>query len=248
MAHPLFIMVFAIFALQMKLGIHIGILLFFVVSTALAQGRYHPGETVPKPYLKVNGYEAFFTISPIAEELKAQMRQNTFKSKNGVSWDRLRYLRVLHCDAEGNSIVGEMVCSAAIAEDLLEIFKELYQAAYPIEKMRLVDYYGGDDDASMSDNNTSCFNQRASASGGMVSKHSYGLAVDVNPKYNPYFKRKANGQIILKPEGSADYLDRGEILPYMIKKGDLCYRLFKKHGFHWGGEWISGKDYQHFEK
>ena len=232
----------------MKLRIHIGVMLLFCVSTALAQGRYHPGETVPKPYLKVNGYESFFYISPISEELKEQMSLNTFKSKDLGLWDRLRYLQVLHCDAEGNSIIGEMVCSVAIAEDLLEIFKELYLAAYPIEKMRLVDCYGGDDEASMLDNNTSCFNQRAITAGGRVSKHSYGLAVDINPKYNPYVKQKPNGQMVVKPEGSAEYLDRGASSPYMIKKGDLCYRLFKKHGFHWGGDWANGKDYQHFEK
>jgi hypothetical protein len=36
--------------------------------------------------------------------------------------------------------------------------------------------------------------------------------------------------------------------PYKITKGDLCYKLFIKHGFSWGGEWKSKKDYQHFEK
>jgi len=34
----------------------------------------------------------------------------------------------------------------------------------------------------------------------------------------------------------------------MIRKGDLCYQLFIDHGFTWGGEWKSLKDYQHFQK
>ena len=33
-----------------------------------------------------------------------------------------------------------------------------------------------------------------------------------------------------------------------IKKGDLCYQLFIEHGFSWGGNWRTTKDYQHFEK
>ena len=67
---------------------------------------------------------------------------------------------MLHCDAEGNAIVGELVCAKTIADDLLSIFRALFQSGYPIEKMRLVDEYDGDDEASMRDNNTSCFNYR----------------------------------------------------------------------------------------
>ncbi|WP_336246075.1 MULTISPECIES: M15 family metallopeptidase [Anaerovoracaceae] len=34
----------------------------------------------------------------------------------------------------------------------------------------------------------------------------------------------------------------------MIHKNDFIYKLFKKHGFTWGGDWKALKDYQHFEK
>ena len=222
--------------------------LLLMVPSMKAQGRYRPGDVVPKPFLKVFGYERFFSVSPVSEQVKSLMDSCSMRRKSTVSWEDLRYLRVLHCDVEGNSIVGEMVCAASISEDLLEIFKSLYLAAYPIEKMRLVDYYRGDDESSMQDNNSSCFNQRDITAGGRTSKHSYGLAVDINPKYNPYYKVKSSGQAIIRPEGSAEYLNREEAFPYKIMKGDLCYRLFKQHGFHWGGDWGSGKDYQHFEK
>lgn len=232
----------------MKKCLSIVLFLSLLVSSVWAQGDYRPGDVVPKPYLKVYGYERFFSISPISEPLKALMDNCSMHQKGRVSWDNLRYLRVLHCDAEGNSIVGELVCAASISEDLIEIFKALYEAAYPIEKMRLVDYYDGDDEASMRDNNTSCFNQRSITAGGRVSKHSYGLAVDINPKYNPYYKVRGMGRVILQPEGSSDYLDRNGDFAYKIVKGDLCYRLFRQHGFHWGGDWLGSKDYQHFEK
>jgi hypothetical protein len=232
----------------MKTKLLIGIFLFAWMPTLWAQVRYDVGEVVPKPYLKVFGYERFFSVSPISEQLKSMMDGCTMRHKGCVAWDDLRYLRVLHCDAEGNSIVGEMVCAASISTDLLEIFKALYLAAYPIEKMRLVDYYGGDDEASMRDNNSSCFNQRDITAGGKISKHSYGRAVDINPRYNPYYKVKASGKTVIRPEGSEEYLDRNAVFSYKITKGDLCYRLFKQHGFHWGGDWATGKDYQHFEK
>ena len=63
------------------------------------------------------------------------MAGSSFKSLKGLSWDDLSYLQVLYCDADGNAIVVEMVCNSIIANDLLEIFKTLYQAAYPIERM-----------------------------------------------------------------------------------------------------------------
>ena len=216
--------------------------------TLCAQDRYHPGDVVPKPYLKVFGTTSFFKVLPINDDLKAQMQGCSFKDDKAVSWDDLRYLQVLHRDVDGNSIVGELVCHVAIADDLMQIFKALYDACYPIEKMRLIDHYGGDDEASMLDNNTSCFNQRSITAGGRVSKHSFGMAVDINPKYNPYYKEKTSGKTVIRPEGSEEYLDRNIEIPYKIMRGDLCYRLFRQHGFYWGGEWASGKDYQHFEK
>lgn len=223
-------------------------LLFFWISTSWAQGRYHPGDVVPEPYLKVYGSEQFFRVSPIDAELRALMEQYSVKSGNGLDWESLRYLQVLHRDAEGDALVGEMVCNASVADDLMEIFRALFEAGYPIEKMRLIDHYGGDDEASMLDNNTSCFNQRTITAGGRVSKHSFGLAVDINPKYNPYYRLKSDGKAVVKPEASIDYLEREADFSYKIVKGDLCYRLFKQHGFQWGGDWESGKDYQHFEK
>ena len=227
---------------------HLLLLFLLIASTVSAQNRFRPGEVVPEPYLKVYGYERFFNVAPIDSKLQALMEGLSAKVEKGIDWDELRYLRVLHRDGDGNAIVGEMVCNVMIANDLIEIFKALFVEGYPIEKMRLIDYYGGDDEASMRDNNTSCFNQRAITAGGRISKHSDGLAVDINPRYNPYYKVKTSGKVVIKPEESVEYLDRNAAFSYKIRKGDLCYRLFKQHGFHWGGDWASGKDYQHFEK
>ena len=162
--------------------------------TASAQGRYRPGDIVPEPYLKVFGSERFFKVMPINDDIRALMKDCSMK-KADVAVEDLRYLLVLHRDGEGNAIVGEMVCSSSIADDLMEIFKALYQAKYPIEKMRLIDYYDSDDESSMRDNNSSCFNQRDITAGGRRSKHSFGLAVDINPRYNPYYKVKASGKV-----------------------------------------------------
>lgn len=238
---------FMYFCDPMKRKIYMTLLGLLLSMVACAQPQFKPGDVVPKPYLKVFGYEQFFKVSSLPEQVMAWMNACSYKGKTGACWDDLSYLIVLHCDLDGNAIVGEMVCNTSIASDLLEIFKTLYQSGYPIEKMRLIDLYGGDDEASMRDNNTSCFNQRDITAGGKVSKHSFGMAVDINPKYNPYYKVR-NGMTRIQPKGSEYYINRSEIFPYKIEKGDLCYRLFRQHGFRWGGDWLSGKDYQHFEK
>ncbi|MDE5748899.1 MAG: M15 family metallopeptidase [Acetatifactor sp.] len=160
----------------------------------------------------------------------------------------LSYVHVLYCDFEGNSAEGELICNQAIAQDLVEIFYELYKAEYQIEKIRLIDEYGGDDDLSMENNNTSCFNYRVVSGSSSLSRHAYGLAIDVNPLYNPYITYNKDHTINVAPVAGEDYADRSKSFPYKIDESDLCYRIFKEHGFTWGGDWNSCKDYQHFQK
>ena len=140
-----------------------------------------------------------------------------------------------------------MIVNASITEDILEIMSELYRNNYPIERMVLIDEYGADDEKSMEDNNTSAFNYRPIAGSSKLSRHSLGLAVDVNPRYNPYVKTDAGGQEIVSPANAADYIDRSQEFGSKIDETDLCCQLFKEHGFTWGGSWNSVKDYQHFE-
>lgn len=128
-----------------------------------------------------------------------------------------------------------------------DIFEKLYEADYPIEKIRLVDEYDADDEASMSDNNSSAFNFRFISHTTKISKHGLGMAVDINTLYNPYVKT-VDGKRSVEPANASDYVDRSADFPYKIDHDDLCYRLFKEHGFSWGGDWQHSKDYQHFEK
>ncbi len=79
-----------------------------------------------------------------------------------------------------------------------------------------------------------------------VSKHGLGLAVDINPLYNPYIK-EVDGETIIEPVTSGAYTDRNADFNYKIDENDLAYKLFTEHGFEWGGSWQELKDYQHFE-
>lgn len=165
-----------------------------------------------------------------------------------VSYDALRYVHVLHYDFNGNPAQGELICNEYIAQDLVEIFYELYYNEYQIERITLIDEYDGDDTASMEANNTSCFNYRVVEGSSSLSKHAYGLAIDINPLYNPYVTYEKDGTEKVSPVAALGYADRSVNFPYKIDEEDLCCRLFKEHGFIWGGNWNSLKDYQHFQK
>lgn len=182
--------------------------------------------------------------------LPSEASENTLNvgEQNDISYADLRYVHIIHYDFDGNLAEGELICHNFIAEDLLEIFYDLYVSEYQIEKVTLIENYNGDDTASMADNNTSCFNYRVVDGTKSLSKHALGLAVDINPLYNPYIRYdKKGGQTVSPVEGEA-YADRTVSFPYKIDPDDLCYRLFTEHGFTWGGNWNSSKDYQHFQK
>ncbi len=189
---------------------------------------------------------AGFYITDITDDIFMRMDGKSFKENCTLPREDLRYLHVLHKDLDGKDHEGELVVNYHIAEDVLDIFKSLYEAGYPIEKVRLVDEYDAEDEASMEDNNSSSFNFRFISGTSVVSKHGRGLAVDINPLYNPYAKTK-DGKLVVEPVNAGPYLDRNADFPYKINKDDLCYRLFKEKGFEWGGDWEDRKDYQHFE-
>lgn len=192
---------------------------------------------------------------PIHEELAADAAVPAInimadQDTPAVSYDDLRYVRVLYIDFDHKEQEGELICNKAIAQDMVEIFYELYLNEYQLERICLIDDYNGDDTLSMADNNTSCFNYRVVDGTDSLSKHAYGLAIDINPFYNPYvvFGRNPDGSNYISPPGSETYADRSKDFPYKIDENDLCYKLFKAHGFTWGGDWNSCKDYQHFQK
>lgn len=187
-----------------------------------------------------------FYITEITDEIFDRIYGKSFKEDCTLPREDLRYLHVLHKDINGIEHEGEMITNYHIAEDMLDILKELYENDYPLEKIRLVDEYGADDELSMEDNNSSCFNFRFIPRTKKISKHGMGMAVDINTLYNPYITT-VNGRRNVDPVNAEPYVDRDADFDYKIEKGDLCYNLFTGHGFTWGGEWENSKDYQHFE-
>lgn len=220
----------------------------FLTPNSSFQAPYGPGEVVPEAYLQQHGAEVFFRISAVPDSIFTLMQGRSFKADCTTPRSDLRYLRLLHRRADGAAVVGELVVNCAIADDVMDIFRELYAHNYPIERMRLPDYWEADDERSMAANNTSAFNFRRVSHSSRVSKHGLGMAIDINPLYNPCRRVLKNGKVEVEPAAGRPYADRSKAFPYKVERGDLCYRLFRAHGFRWGGDWKHTKDYQHFER
>lgn len=140
----------------------------------------------------------------------------------------------------GTSETGQLVAHRDLVADLEEIFQELCALRFPIEKMVPIVAYDWDDERSMQDNNTSAFNYRLVIGTGLVSNHSWGRAIDINPRLNPYHARDGN----VYPKGAV--LDPS--VPGTIAAGSPVIPLFTSRGWVWGGEWKGREDFQHFQK
>lgn len=187
--------------------------------------------------------KALFSISDIPTEIATAMMGVSYTINETISLDDLKYLQITYYDFDHQVQIGEMIVHKIVADEVLEIFREMYLESYTFASIQLVYHFDGDDNISMLNNNTHAFNFRYITGGSTLSNHAFGLAIDVNPMQNPYINRD-----LILPSGSEEYADRNSYKLGMIIKEDPLYRAFISQGWSWGGEWDSLKDYQHFEK
>lgn len=183
-------------------------------------------------------------VQPFAASITTVTAQDLYASwRPGcpVPVEQLRAIDVTHFGNDGAVHTGRLIVAANLAQPVVDIFRDIYAARFPIARMEPIDVYGGDDNRSIKANNTSAFNCRAVTGGSGWSEHAYGRAIDINPFVNPYVK----GDTVLPPE-AAPYTDRSRNDPGMIHGGDAVVTAFAARGWAWGGYWSSLKDYQHF--
>ena len=158
-----------------------------------------------------------------------------------VDVDDLRYLTMSHHGFDGKVHTGEMIVNAAEAEGVVEVFRKLFEAGFPIEQMRVVRLEEVDDHPTGDWNETTSFVCRPAVGSSNWSQHAFGLAIDVNPFHNPYLR----GDLVI-PELASAYIDREDVRVGMIFDGDVVVEAFAEIGWAWGGDWNSLKDWMHF--
>lgn len=216
---------------------------------------YKPGDSIDEERLDMNDLSQYFVKHDItvSDAVYARINGKSYRDNPNVSLDSLTYVTMPHYNFDGNVQMGEMLLNKDIADDAIAVFEELFQNKYQIRSMYLVDnYWTGDGDstdyASIDVDNTSCFNYRAATGSSKLSNHAYGRAIDLNPQENPYVTYQDGKAVKWAHENANDYIDRTSGKAHVITHDDLAYKVFTAHGFRWGGDWNSPKDFQHFDK
>lgn len=155
---------------------------------------------------------------------------------------QLRSVRINHVTFDGSVRRGRLVVNADVADSVVRIFSRLYRAEFPIRRMRPVEAFDGDTNASLAADNTSAFNcRRADQINApfQESPHANGRAVDINPRENPWLDLRCD---CWTPSPKHRKRDAG---PGKIRKGGLVWRAFRQEGWIWQN--IDVPDYMHFD-
>lgn len=222
-------------------------------NSAFLDVQLRAGEAISDD--EIINIDKYFTSSVIerGDAVFNRINGKSYRDNNDIALEDLRYLTIPYYNFEQQVMLGEMIVNVDIQEDVLNIFKELFNNKYEINSMKLIDDYwilGTDgnkaDNNSIEENNTSCFCYRQVTGGESISNHGYGRAIDINPQQNPYVENGKNSH-----RNADEYVNNryvGEPHVIVASTEDICYSTFKKYGFTWGGNWTNPIDYQHFEK
>jgi hypothetical protein len=167
----------------------------------------------------------------------------------GASWregcpvgpENLRMVTVSLVGFDDSDHSGQVVVHADEADEIVEVFRQLHAARFPIRKMKPIFTQAEYEDFDTVDDNSSGFSCRNAVNANAAphwSNHAYGYAIDINPIENPYL----NGGKVLPPLG-AEFTDRSNVRPGMATPGSVIVNAFRSVGWGWGA---SFQDYQHF--
>jgi hypothetical protein len=185
-------------------------------------------------------------VEPVPEDVLAR---SSWSDECPVDADDLRWVQLAFWGFDGRRHTGELLVHADAADEMVQVFEQLYAARFPIEEMRITRAEEIDAEPTGDGNNTGAFTCRPVHGTTYWAQHAYGLAVDVNPFQNPYIKppdaKGVPGDMLI-PELAAAYLDRSRQVPGMIRPGDTVVQAFASVGWQWGGDWQKAKDFMHF--
>jgi hypothetical protein len=189
------------------------------------------------------------SIDPLPRPLKGELKERGFwKQGCPVPLSDLRVLTVTHRDFQGRARTGQLIVNRGAARPLARVFRKLYRLHYPIRYLSLDAVYGPRRDRPPIDDVSGSFECREAVPSpctggrgtGSWSMHAYGLAVDINPRENPYV---GCGQS--RDPAARRYRNRSRHRPGMVTPRVIA--AFRSIGWGWGGAWTGNtKDYMHF--
>jgi hypothetical protein len=158
--------------------------------------------------------------------------------------EKLALVDVRYYGFDGRIHQGQIVIHEALAADILQIFDVILQTRFPVESVLPIAHpliqrkapFGLSSDT----NNTSGYAWRPVTACKQLSMHALGLAVDINPRRNPYI----SGALVLPPRAIYE-----PSAPGTLTSDSPVVLAFKQRGWEWGGDWKERRvDYMHFQK
>ncbi len=151
---------------------------------------------------------------------------------------QLELINVFYLSTDEKIHKGQIITNQLIANNIKEMFNFMLEERFVIEKAIPIVRYGWDDSLSMANNNSYSFCYRNIS----YSKHAKGLAIDINPRFNPL--RWKNSDKPNQPLGAvSDTTVNGTFFP-----NHPVVNEFKRLGFRWGHTFTKYYDDHHFEK
>ena len=180
-----------------------------------------PADLPPEPRLRLQGaarllalrrgrpggyFGVAVSLPPVVErEMRAK---KSWHPGCPVAPGELAYLVTAFWGFDGSPHYGELVVHAALSALLLDSLQNAYNARFPIASMELIEEFDADDERSMAANNSSAFNCReVPGKPGVFSRHSFGAALDINPRQNPFVQVKSSALRARGWNGTGDKSD-----------------------------------------
>lgn len=151
---------------------------------------------------------------------------------------QLVLLDVDYLSTDGKIHRGQVLTNKKIETHIRHMFNFMLENNFVVEKVIPIVKYDWSDSLSMDDNNSSSFCYRNAS----YSKHATGMAIDINPRFNPLRWKKSDKPN--QPEGAVlDTTVNGTFHPEHI-----VVKEFRRLGFRWGHTFSKYYDDHHFER
>jgi len=153
---------------------------------------------------------------------------------------QLELINVQYLSVDNLTHRGQIIVNKRIAADVQYLFDFMLSQRFPIAKVIPIVAYKWDDKASMQDNNSYSFCYRNVD----FSKHATGMAIDINPFFNPLRWKTGVENRIDRPIGAI----RDTTVAGTFYATHPVVLEFKKRGFRWGHYFKRNYDDHHFQK
>ena len=158
--------------------------------------------------------------------------------------DQLVLIDVEYYSTDDKLHRGQLLLNRSIEKDIVAIFDSIKSWRFPIAQAIPIVAFGWDDNLSMAANNTSSFCYRKVAGTDHFSRHAKGMAIDINPFFNPMIWKTPYENRPNKPE-NAQY---NEEIPGTLYLEHPVVQEFIKRNFKWGYYFPRYYDIHHFQK